>query len=322
MPIQVLSFDDVIRKLKSPPLASRRGYLAMYSSWLGGIVREPELMSVPIDDHMVHRGDGVFEAIKCVDGGIYCLDRHLERLFRSAEQIGLKAPFNIEEMKGICVETVRAAGASGCLLRLYVSRGPGSFTPNPYDTVGSQMYLVINELRDSLREKYETGVTCKVSGVAVKEGYFANVKSCNYLQNVLMKKDAVDSGVDFTVSRDEKGLIAEGSTENFAIVSKGGEFLVPGFARTLRGVTAVRALELVTGPAFKSIVSGGRNESMTSDDVAGAKEAMFLGTTLDCLPVTTFEGRKIGDGQVGPFVRAMLAALREDMRSGPLVTRV
>jgi hypothetical protein len=59
-----------------------------------------------------------------------------------------------------------------------------------------------------------------------------------------MKKEAVDAGIDFTVSKDEHGYLAEGSTENFAIVSASGELWVPGFERTLKGVTASRIMEL------------------------------------------------------------------------------
>ena len=52
-------------------------YLAQYSSQVGGIVTDPALWNVPADDHMVHRGDAVFEVFKCVDGRAYCLGDHL-----------------------------------------------------------------------------------------------------------------------------------------------------------------------------------------------------------------------------------------------------
>ena len=55
-------------------------YFAMYSSVYGGVVTDPRLMLLPIDDHMVHRGDGVFEAFKAIDGNIYNLNAHLDRL--------------------------------------------------------------------------------------------------------------------------------------------------------------------------------------------------------------------------------------------------
>jgi branched-subunit amino acid aminotransferase/4-amino-4-deoxychorismate lyase len=323
MSIPELTFEQVVSRLKSVPVPARARFLAMYSSWFGGIVREPELMLLPIDDHMVHRGDGVFEGIKCVDGKIYCLDRHLERLARSASLVSLEGPAQ-ETLKQICVETVRAAGAADCMMRLYLSRGPGSFTPNPYDTLGAQVYLIVTMYRGADKEKYEKGVTAKLSKMAVKEGLFANVKSCNYLQNVLMKKEAVDAGVDYTISHDEQGFLAEGSTENFAIVSARGELLVPGFERTLKGVTAVRAMELASQKLLaRGLVTSVRNAQIRAGDVEQAREVMMLGTTLDCLPVTTFEAKKVGgDGKVGPVCRALLEVLSEDLKTGPFLTPV
>jgi branched-subunit amino acid aminotransferase/4-amino-4-deoxychorismate lyase len=323
MPIRELSFDEVVSRLKNSTETNRTRYFAMYSSWYGGIIKDPQLMMLPIDDHMVHRGDGVFEAIKCIDGGIYALERHLERLFRSANLISLKLPHELKAMHEICVETVRASKAKDCLLRLFLSRGPGGFTTNPYDTMGTQVYLVITSFTPASAERYETGVSAKVSSFRVKEGFFATVKSCNYLPNVLMKKEAIDSGVDFTVSRDEDGRLAEGSTENFAIVSKDNIFVVPGFERILKGVTAARAMELAQEKLVKTgLVKAVKNGHILADDLTHAKEAMMLGTTLDCMPVTTFEGAKISGGVPGPVAKELLKLLREDMKSGPLVTRV
>ena len=320
--IPQLSFDQVVDRLRQSPALSRQGYLCMYSTWLGGIVKDPNLMMVPIDDHLVHRGDGVFEAIKSTTHGIYALEPHLDRLFVSAEKIGLEVPHSRKEMSEICVETVRASGAKDVLLRLYVSRGPGGFTTNPYECIGSQMYLVITPFKAYPPAKYESGVSAKVSRIAVKEGFFANVKSCNYLPNVLMKKEAVDSGVDYTVSVDEKGYLAEGSTENFGIVSAEGELLIPNFDRILKGITATRAMQLGEKLVVNGSVKAVKNAHITREAAAQAREAFFLGTTLDCLPVTTFEGQPVAGGKVGPISKELLALIREDMRSGPFVTRL
>jgi 4-amino-4-deoxychorismate lyase len=318
--IPQLTFVDVVEQLKKSPPPTRQGYLAMYSSWYGGIIRDPSLMMVPVDDHIVHRGDGVFEAIKCVNHKIYGLDRHLERLVRSAEQISLKFPCSLPDLKEIAVETTKVAGASDVILRLYLSRGPGGFTTNPYETLGSQIYLVITPLKPVAAEKYETGVTSKISAIAVKDGIFATVKSCNYLPNVLMKKESIDAGVDFTITIDEKGFLAEGSTENFAIISRDGEFLVPGFERTLKGITASRAMELAQPLVAKGLIKSVRNAQIKREDVLRAREAMMLGTTLDCLPVTRFENQEISGGKAGPVSRELLKLLRDDMKAGPLVT--
>ncbi len=319
---QILKFEEVFASLKKQPVQQRTSYAAMYSSWYGGITLDPNLMMIPIDDHGFHRGDAVFEAIKCANRKIYGLTQHLERMAHSASAIGLKLPHKTEEFASIAVETVRASGLNNAILRYYVSRGPGGFSPNPYESIGSQVYLVVTELKPPPAEKYLHGVSAKLSAYCVKEGFFATVKSCNYLQNVLMKKEAVDNGVDFTISHDEKGFIAEGATENFAIISAAGEFLIPEFARMLRGITVSRVMELAEPLIKTGELTGIRQACFRSEDVFQAREAMFFGTTLDCLPVTIFEGAKIGDGKVGPLAKAFQKVLLRDLTEGPLVTKI
>jgi branched-subunit amino acid aminotransferase/4-amino-4-deoxychorismate lyase len=319
--LPLLTADEVFARLrKSEVPAIRKSYGAMYSSWFGGIVRDPQIMMIPIDDHGFHRGDAVFEAIKCIEGRIFALDRHLERMERSASRISLKLPRTLKELHEIAIETVRASELRDCLLRYYVSRGPGGFTTNPYDSLGAQVYLVITAFAPYSATKYESGVKVKMSEFTVKESFFATVKSCNYLPNVLMKKEAVDAGVDFTISRDEEGRLAEGSTENFAIINRDNEFIVPGFERTLKGITVSRMMELAESTIKTGLIKAVRNGSITVEDVAEAREAMMVGTTLDILPVTEFAGRKVADGQVGPVCREFRRRLEADMIHGPLVT--
>lgn len=314
---KILSATEAFENLQRHQYPSRK-YAAMYSSWLGGIVTDPNLMVLPIDDHGFHRGDAVFEAAKSVNGKIYALDRHLDRMHVSAEKIGLKMPSDLRE---IAIATTKASGLTNAILRYYVSRGPGGFTTNPYESVGSQTYLVITPLTPPAAAKYENGVSAMTSKVPIKEGVFSTVKSCNYLPNVMMKKEAVDNGVDFTVSIDADGVIGEGSTENFAIITKDGVFKVPSFARTLRGVTLIRMMELAQDrPELKALLKGVEHGSIRQKDIFEAREAMLLGTTLDCLPVTTFDGQTIGSGRRGEIAAAFQRALMTDIESGPLTT--
>ena len=317
--LKVLSETEALQNLKRHKHLSRN-YAAMYSSWLGGITTDPNLMMVPIDDHGFHRGDAVFEAMKCAGGKIYTLDRHLDRMRVSASKIGLELPPGLRE---IAIETTRASGLDTCLLRYYVSRGPGGFTTNPYESVGAQTYLVITPFTPPTEAKYQAGVSAKTSQYQVKEGFFATVKSCNYLPNVMMKKEAVDSKLDFTVSLDEEGFIAEGSTENFAILTSDDTLLVPGFERTLRGITLTRAMELASeDPELRKRIRTVAHGKFKPSEVLKAKEAFFFGTTLDCIGVREFDGQAIGvgesSGRSGPVAQAFYRALQTDIVSGPL----
>jgi branched-chain amino acid aminotransferase len=275
-------------------------------------------MVVPIDDHMVHRGDAVFEAIKFVRQGIYAFDRHLDRLDVSRNNIGLALPFSRERLEHVIIETVRASGIEAGLIRLFLARGPGGFTANPYESSASQIYCAITDLSPLPIEKYKVGVKVGISKVQVKEGFFANTKTCNYLTNVLMKKESVDRALDFTVSRDEKGKIAESATENFAIIDTKGSLVIPKFDRILKGVTMIRAAELARAQGIKVL-----QKSFTKEDVRKAKGAVMLGTTLDVVPVQSFESKKWQDPLLtAPEIKQIMDAFQYDLKRGPLLRRI
>ncbi len=314
--MDVLDFEQAVRRLSGRREDYQSRYLAMYSSWYRGIVTDPCLMMVPIDDHLVHRGDGVFEALKCVAGNLYLLDRHLDRLESSAAVLQLVLPLSRRELVSVVLRTVRVAGVREAMIRIFVSRGPGGFTTNPYECPESQLYVVVTELKKVAAERYQRGIKVKTSRVPIKSSFFANVKSCNYLPNVLMNKEAVDCGVDFTVAMDENGYLAESSTANLGIVTEDRALLVPRFDRTLRGTTLVRALELA-----QSLVAAGElakidETKVTREQAYRAREIMLFGTTLDVLPVVDFDGQSIGDGRPGPIFRRLLAMIQQDQRSG------
>ncbi|MDH3982233.1 MAG: aminotransferase class IV, partial [Kiritimatiellaceae bacterium] len=178
---QVVGREEWLRRL---PEIDRKLY-AMYSSVADCIVTDQSIMTVPIDDHMVHRGDGIFESFKCLDGRIYNLGAHLDRLQRSCEILGIDMPVPHDEMADIVVQTLLAAGQRNALVRLLVSRGQGTMGVNPYACLRSELYIVVYELQQTNIDQIPDGVSMAISKIPIKPGMFAQVKTCNYLPNVL-----------------------------------------------------------------------------------------------------------------------------------------
>jgi 4-amino-4-deoxychorismate lyase len=309
--IPVLDSQSILQNLQARKNPFWVQYSAFYSTWLGGITKDPALMVLPMDDHMVHRGDGVFEAFKAIDRKVFLLQPHLQRLETSAARIGIRLPFELKELEEIIFETLKVADQPNVLARLFVSRGPGGFSPNPYDSVGSQLYLAITDLRTPKAEAYQVGVKIGRSHIPVKESWMAQVKSCNYLPNVMMKKEALDRQLDFTIGFDAQNWMAESSTENIAIVDRNGILTHPQFNNILKGTTMIRAFELA---AQSGIPTAQRDLSET--DLLEAREVMMIGTTLDVLPVTAYEGKPIGSGQVGPVAKSLSELLRGEFQKG------
>src|SRR5688572_23739797 len=103
--IPVLTADDVVARLKQLRARQPVSYSSFYSSQLGGIVTDPALMVIPFDDHMVHRGHGVFDTAGLINGRIYDLEAHLDRFLLSAERSKLRLGPSREEMRDIIVKT-------------------------------------------------------------------------------------------------------------------------------------------------------------------------------------------------------------------------
>lgn len=314
--VPVLSFDAVVDRLIQMNKSYHAEYLAMYSSWYGGICTDARVMLIPVDDHLVHRGDGVFEAFKCVNGYLYLLDRHLDRLARSSEIAQLSWPVDRRELVRLIKETVRAAGVRDALVRLYISRGPGGFSTDPYECPSSQLYIVVTRMHPVPEEKLAQGFTLKSSHIPIKKSYFANVKSCNYLPNVLMTKEARDAGVDFTVSIDENGFLGEGATENVGIITRDRRFLVPRFDRILKGTTVTRMIELAMELTATGELADVAEADIRPEEAYDAAEIMVFGTTFGVLPVVVYDGRPIGDGVPGPWYHRFRSLMLEDVESG------
>ncbi len=310
----LLDSSQILKTLneKQNPFWSQ--YHAFYSSWYDGVLKKPgPLLLLPFDDHMVHRGDGVFEALKSVDRRVFMMKPHLERLARSAQKISLPLRFSIEEMSEIILQTLKVADVEKTLIRVFLSRGPGGFTTNPYDSAQSQFYVVITDLKPLPAEKYSNGVSIGKSAIPVKESWMAQVKSCNYLPNVMMKKESVDRGLDFTVGFDQEGFLAESSTENIVIVDRNGILTHPPLDGILKGTTMTRCFELA-----KTLNIPTEIRKIAEQDILQAQEVLMVGTTLDALPVTQYEGQKINQGKVGEIAKMLKSELEKDMKSGDL----
>lgn len=313
------SIEEAWSRLQGNPKSHWAGYAGFYSSWLGGYFKEPWAMMVPMDDHGFHRGDGVFEAVRIHERAYFDLDGHLDRVQNSARLIGMKLPWGVSEIQKICVELARRADLSTAILRLYITRGPGGFSPSPAESVGPQLYAAITRLAPPNPEQYKKGIRAMLSTVVAKDPWYAQIKSLNYLQNVLMKQECVAEGFDIAVCADKTGKICEGATENLMIVTAAGEMVVPRFDYTLRGTTVRQVMKIAEEKASELGLKTVRFGDISLADLGAAQEAAFVGTTLGVLPVCSFGEQKIGSGRGGPVALGLNKELMARMASDPSV---
>ncbi|OYZ22943.1 MAG: hypothetical protein B7Y39_07270 [Bdellovibrio sp. 28-41-41] len=262
----------------------QRAYFSFFSTYDNHVTTDPKQMVVPIDDHGFHRGDGVFEAIKWVGNKVWLLDPHLSRLEKSCDKIKISLPLSVIDTKKKIEELVAVSKVPQGIIRVFVTRGPGSFGISPYESTASQMYIVTTELKDWSIDRVQKGVAIRKSDIIPKKGLFAQVKSLNYLPNVLMKKEAIDSGFDFAFGLGENGEVLESSTENVGFI-KDNTIVTPLFDSTLRGTSLIRLTELL--PKNSEIIW--QQRIFSYQELINADEVFLVGTTLDVMPVTRID---------------------------------
>jgi branched-chain amino acid aminotransferase len=151
------------------------------------------------------------------------------------------------------------------------------------------------------------------SAIPAKPSEFAEIKNCNYLPNVLMKRESVDWGVDFVLGYDADGHLTEGPTENAGIVTRLGELAFPRLENILAGTTMLRMVELARQRLPFLGLHAITFRDITEEELLAASEVLIVGTTLNVVAVRSYEGRAIGDGLPGPVWRELNRMVEADI---------
>jgi 4-amino-4-deoxychorismate lyase len=314
--IQLLTADDVLARLKE--LRSRQpvSYSSFYSSQLGGIVTDPALMVLPFDDHMVHRGHGIFDTAGLINGKIYDLEAHLDRFLLSAERSKLRVSPSRAEMRDIIIKTTAASGRRDGSIRYWLSSGPGSLELTP--AVGSEPGFFVMVFAGLVYpERWLTeGAKVMTTTYPIKAPVYAITKATNYLPNVLMQMEAKAAGFDTGVFIDSDGHVGEGSNMNVAFVTRSAVLAHPKFDHILAGCTSLRLLELAKGLHDRGLLKDIEVRDITVGEARAAREMLLMGSSVKVVSIVQWDDQIIGDGKPGPVAKALMQLLEEDMRSG------
>ena len=321
-PLRTLTDKDVIDQLRALRARQPVKYTAFYSSQLGGIVTDPALMVIPFDDHMVHRGHGIFDTAGIVNGRIYDLDAHLDRFLKSAERSKLKLPAVRDEMRDIIIRTTAASGRRDGSIRYWLSSGPGSLDLMPAAGAEPGFFVMIFPGL-VYPEKWKTeGVRVMTTTYPIKPPLYAITKTTNYMPNVLMQMEAKEKGFDNGVFIDDDGHVGESSNMNVAFVNDQNVLVHPRFDHILSGCTSMRLIELAQQLVKKGLLKDVKVAHVTLDDALAAKEMLLIGSSVRVAGIVQWDEHTIGDGKPGPISRALLEVLEEDMRSGDRLIEV
>lgn len=276
--------------------------------YLNGDLVPEEQATVSVFDHGLLYGDGVFEGIRTYHGRVFVLDQHIARLYRSAKAIGLTIPMTPEEMCAAVVLTCRENNTLNGYVRLVVTRGVGTLGLNPYLCERPQVFIIAADIQLYPEELYEKGLRIVTVGTVRNhpEAINPNIKSLNYLNNILAKIEAINAGVMEAVMLNHQGYVAEATGDNIFVV-RGGELLTPpSTSGCLEGITrnVVIALARQEGVQVREV-------TMSRYDLYTADEVFLTGTAAEVVPVVEIDKRSIGDGKPGQMTRQLIRLFRE-----------
>jgi branched-chain amino acid aminotransferase len=273
----------------------------------GKFVKKEEAV-VSVYDHGFLYGDGVFEGIRVYSGNVFRLENHLKRLYESAHSIMLTIPYTLEEMTQIIVETIRINELRSAYIRVVVSRGQGNLGLDPSSCSMPRVIVIAEELTLYPKELYEKGL--KVGSVATRRNrpdvLSPQIKSLNYLNNILVKLEANQAGVDEALMLNDQGYVTEGSADNIFIIKNGVIYTPPVYLGALEGITRNAIIELARKNGYEL-----KEQPFTRHDVYIADEVFLTGTAVEVIAVNEVDTRQIKDGKPGPITNHLLNEFRK-----------
>ena len=246
-------------------------------------------------------GDGAYEVIPVYSRRAFRLDEHVARLGNTLAAMRLANPHGADEWKAIILEIVARNPWDDQSVYLQVTRGADTKRNHafPGPEVKPTVFLMSEPLVTPSAEQLATGIAA-VSAADIR-WLRCDLKTVSMLANCLLRQHAIDHGCMETVLfRDS--FLTEGAASSI-FVCKDGVLLVPPKSHLmLPGITSDVVLELARRHGMKHEV-----REVLEAEVRSADELWMTSSTKEVLPITSLDGRAVGDGKPGPMGRQMYA---------------
>jgi D-alanine transaminase len=270
-------------------------------AYVNGRYEQHRTAAVHIEDRGYQFADGVYEVVPVQSGRLIDEDMHLERLAFSLGELEIAPPMDQPALKAVLREVLRRNAVERGILYLQVTRG---VAPRDHKfPTGARPSLVITAKRlKPVPTKYlEEGVgVITLPDLRWKR---CDIKTISLLPNVLGKQRAVEEGAYEAWQIDPEGHVTEGTSTNAWIVTKDRKIVTrPLSHEILPGVTRRALLDLLRAAGLTL-----EERSFTLEEAHEAAEAFLTSSSVFLLPITTIDGKKVGEGKPGPIARQLRA---------------
>jgi len=272
---------------------------------------------VSVFDHGFIYGDGVFEGLQAANGAIFRLDAHMARLYRSAQYMEIDIPLARGVFVSAILETAQRNKLRDGYMRPIVSRGVGPTGLRNMDKLGPPTVVIL--VQHETEGKYsDDGLAAHVTSIRriPSECLDSRVKSCNYINNILAYLETRHCGAQTAIMLDLQGNVSEGYANNIFVVD-GGTVLTPPLGNVLAGITRDVIIELCC-----SLDIPIQERPLTVYDLLTGGEVFESSTLGEIVPITSIDGRTVGEGVPGSVTTRLRQELRKLIDSGAQSTRI
>jgi branched-chain amino acid aminotransferase len=274
---------------------------------MNGKLVDRDQAKVSVFDHGFLYGDGAFEGIRTYGSRVFRLKEHIKRLYETMHTMMIDPRMTQDEMIKALIATLKANKIKDGYIRLIVSRGDGDLGLDPKKCYGRPNVIIIaDKITLYPGELYQKGM--EIITVATSKNHpnalNPQLKSLNYLNNILAKIEASLSGYNEAIMLEPNGYVGECTGDN-VFIYKDGVLSTPHLGR-LKGITADAILELAQKMKIK-VFEG----YITRHEVYNAEECFLTGTAAELIPIVKVDGRAIGTGKPGPVTKKLLNAFHQ-----------
>jgi len=276
-------------------------YMAL-KVWLDNKLVDEADAKISVLDHGLLYGDGVFEGIRIYNSRVFELEAHIKRLYESAKVIRLDIPMSRSKLISAVEKTVEANGVIDGYIRLVVTRGVGTLGLNPFICEDSRLFIIADNIQLYPEELYEKGMKV-ISATTIRNHPLAippQVKSLNYLNNILAKIEALDNDVPEAIMYNHEGYVAEATGDNVFIVRDSVIYAPPVQAGMLEGITRGVVIKLAKEEKLEVI-----EKNLTRFDLYVCDEFFLTGTAAEVIGIVEIDRRVIGDGKPGAITKLL-----------------
>ena len=268
--------------------------------YLNGKFMPIEEATIPVLDRGFIFGDGVYEVIPVYSRRAFRLSEHLKRLQSSLDGIRLPNPHSEAEWSKLISELIARNAGEDQYLYLHITRGVAKRDHAfPQPPVQPTVFMMSSPLLHPAAELLASGV----SAVTATDNRWlrCDIKAISLLPNVLLRQLAVDAGCAETIllrheadSGDD--FITEGAASNIFLIKNNVLHAPPKNNLMLPGITYDVVLELAAADHIAFEV-----RKIGKDELFGADEILLTSSTREVMPITTLDGKAVGNGKPGPM---------------------